>query len=125
MSGDVVFPAALNDLKVKGLAADILRVAGLIPRVLYHAEQLTAHELAAQAELRYLAVKEVVHRLRAAHENAVLAVAAVLFDEVGGDEAMLVALALLVGEDVDDVDLAARGADLVQLLLIDYPLRGA
>ncbi len=76
--GGIILLAALDDCELEGPAADLRGVVGLVPRILYHAEKLTAHELAPQAELGDLRVEEVVHGLRAAHEYAVL-LAAVFF----------------------------------------------
>ncbi len=45
--------------------------------------------------------------------------ATVLFDKLGGDEAVLIAGLLLVGQDMHDVYLVAGGTDLVKFFFVD------
>lgn len=121
---DIELLAVLDDLEIEGLAADLLGISGLIPGILDGTEHFTSDKLPAQTELCDLTVEEVVHGLRAAHEDAVLAVAAVLFDELSGDKAVLVAFLFLVGKDMYNMYLIAGSTDLVQLLLVDDALCG-
>ena len=80
--------------------------------------------LAGQAQLVDLTADEAVHGLGAADEHAV-GLLGILADDVGGDEAVLEALLLLVGEDVDHLHLVAGGADGVQLFTEEDVLLGA
>ena len=115
------------------LINDILEMARLDNGKVEHVQETfmiakvaqdTSDIFAAQAELRDLRVEIVVHRLRSAHEDAVFP-AAVFADEIGGDEAVFIAGLLLVGKDVDDMDLTARRGDLLQFFLVYDALLGA
>lgn len=73
-----------------------VRRPGGIVRLLFGvvelAEELVADVLPLQAQLLQLLVHEAVHLLRAAEEHGVGALRSVLFDELRGDEAVLVAV---------------------------------
>ena len=118
-----------------GLARDgdgqgklILDVAGVIGALFGMeelTEQLVTHKLAADAQLFDLLIRKVVHRLRAAHKDGVVALGRVLLDEVGGDEAAFAALLLFIGKHIDKLDLVALFCPSVELVAEDGVRVGA
>ena len=120
--GDLADLTALPDRQLEGLALGLGGITGQGPGLLDSAEDLVADVLFVIAQLGKLSVDKVVHGLGAAHKDGHFLAGGVLFDELTGDEAVLEAFLLLVGQDVDHVDLVAGGADLVQLLAVDDAL---
>jgi len=111
-----------GDLEGRG---HIGRIVGFLGRAEVFAEELIADELLPQTQGGDLLIHKVAHDLRTADEQGVFALGGILADQVGGDEAMLIALHLLVAEDVHQLDLAALGFQFLQVGLEHGVCQGA
>lgn len=110
---DRVFGCTLPDGAAERLSGALRGIAGLSSNVLRNTKHFAAHKAARQTELIYFGHNESVHRFRAAEKDRILLFRRVFADQFGRDEAVLIALGLLVRQDMNDLDLRASRGNFV------------
>ena len=108
---------ALLHGELERLSFCLCRVAFALPRRLGDVDHLAAEPSFRQAELFDFGLEEFVHCLRAAKENGVIVGRGIFFNNVSGNEAVLIAFRFGIGENMNHFELRALGSNFEPLAL--------